>query len=376
LSITSCSEDDPPAAPEPVKYNIVEAFPNLDFASPTDLQDPGDGTNRLFVAEQDGVIRVFDDSPTVNTTEIFLNIRRRVGVLGGNEQGLLSFAFDPQFPTNGHFYVAYTSTEIADTLFSRISRFTVAPPTANSVDPASEEIVLSFVQPGAGHNGGQLVFDSDGYLYFGFGDGNRRLEAQDLSTLLGAVIRIDVSTLPYQVPIDNPFINDPMARDEIYAFGFRHPWRLTIDPVTETMWTGDVGNALYEEIDIVESGKNYGWGCREGFHEFDPCAGTPLSDFADPIWEYARDDGFAIVGGYVYRGAVYSELVGKYLYADYISGQLWALSYDGTSATNHLLIEDTGLVVSSFGLGRNGVLYVCAWNASAPTKIYKITESR
>lgn len=373
LPVVSCSSDRPTDAGGGEAYKLIDAFPNLDFSRPVDLQAANDGSNRLFVLEQEGLIRSFDNSATTSTARNFLDIRVRVGLLDYGEKGLLSLAFSPDFPTSGEFYVYYTATKKDTTFESRLSRFTAVPPGANSVDPNTEEIVLSFEQPTQLHNGGQLVFDDQGYLYFSFGDGGSRFQAQDPSDLLGSIVRIDVSTDPYAIPPDNPFVQDASKRPEIFAYGFRNPWRMTIDPTTKLMYVGDVGSGFIEEIDIIEPGGNYGWNCREGSHQRESC--TDTLGLTGPIWEYSHNEGSAIVGGYVYRGSQLTTLVGKYVYADYFSGRLWALMYDGAVAHNELLIQNTGLIVSSLGLDGQGGLYMCSYDPASPSKIYKLIET-
>jgi len=365
----ACSEDDPVQPETGITYSLVEAFPNLVFDSVVDLQDPKDGTNRLFVVEQPGIIRVFDNSPGVTTSRVYMDIETRVGILDYREKGLLSLAFDPQFAANGKLYVFYTATsKIDSTAQSRLSRFTVNPPTSNNVDESTEEVLLSFDQPHKSHNGGQIAFDNSGYLYVSIGDGGEpfRLAAQNTTTFFGTVIRIDVSTTPYSIPPGNPYTAPDLP--EIFAHGFRNPWRMTIDPVTGMIFTGDVGSGQWEEIDVVEVGKNYGWSCRQGAHEHDFCADT--TGFTDPIWEYSHAEGSAVVGGVVYRGSELPDLVGKYVYADYISGRMWALTFDGT-ISNVLLTQNLGIIASSFALDENGVLYICEYAIGA-SRIFKV----
>jgi len=373
VALAACSEDDP-AAPDPkMGYVLVEAFPNLTFNGFVDLQEANDGSNRLFAIEQGGFIRVFENADTTTTTDLFLNISRRVGPLNYGEKGLLSLAFDPQFPTNGHFYVYYTATsDIDSTVESRISRFTVSPPSGNSVDANTEQIILTVPQPTELHNGGQLFFDAAGYLYFSFGEGGTRQQAQNLLNLLGTVIRIDVRTLPYTIPDGNPFKGHSANREEIFAYGFRNPWRMAMDSVTGMIWLGDVGAGLWEEVNVVEVGKNYGWNCREGTQDVEACAGNV---FEDPIWQHSHAEGDAVIGGFVYRGAKHATLVGKYVYSDFTAMEVWALSYDGTSATREVLVDNKDFLMSAFSVDANGTVYLCEWDGSTgPGKVYKLIE--
>ena len=349
---------------------IVNAFPQLTFSRPVDLQAPDDGTNRSFVVEQRGVIHTFPNDPDVSAATIFLNIENRV-FDGNNEMGLLGLAFHPNFVSNGFFYVNYNPNNIS----SRISRFQVSSSDPNVAVPDSEVVLLEFSQPYTNHNGGQLAFGPDGFLYIASGDGGSggdpEENGQDRSTLLGAILRIDVDSnengLNYGIPASNPFVDEEEFRDEIFAYGLRNPWRMSFDVNTGLLWAADVGQGRWEEIDIIENGNNYGWNVMEGAHCFgaDNCDDTNLTL---PVYEYSHDnDDLSITGGYVYRGAVISELSGKYIYADYISGRIWALSTDLNSSPENELLLDTNLEISSFGTDTNEELYFCAFDGA----IYK-----
>ena len=234
-----------------------------------------------------------------------------------------------------------------------------------AVAPESELVILEVPQPYANHNGGQIAFGPDGYLYIGLGDGGSagdpRRNGQNPSTLLGAILRIDVSGAtaeqPYAIPLDNPFV-DGGGRPEIWAYGLRNPWRFSFDRETGELWTGDVGQNRWEEIDIIERGGNYGWNAMEGHHCFQPSSDCENEDFIPPVWEYSLDgDACSVIGGYVYRGTAIQTLVGTYVYADFCTGEIFGLRRDGEDVVNRLLV-DTDLRISSFGEDNDGELYV------------------
>ena len=368
-------------AQDAAPYRIVDAFPALEFHRPVDLQSPRDGTNRLFVVEQDGVIRVFHNEPGVATSEVFVDLRGRVN-RDGNEMGLLGLAFAPDYASSGAFYVDYTASKMLRRI-TRISRLTVGA-NANVADATSERAVLEIPQPWSNHNGGQVAFGPDGMLYIAMGDGGAggdpRGNAQDRASLLGKILRLDVSRHPYAIPQDNPFRGNQNGwKEEIFAFGLRNPWRFSFDRETGQLWAGDVGQVTWEEIDIVEAGKNYGWDCREGLHPFEPadqrsevCGGA--GPMTDPVWAYGRDQGISVTGGYVYRGRLLPDLVGWYVYADYGSGRIWALRVANGQAENRLL-ANAGILISTFGCDEAGELLICAHDPSnGPTRIYRLVS--
>ncbi len=367
FAIPACSEDDNPQAAKS-KAGVTQAFPGLTFDRPVDLEQPGDGTNRLFVLEQAGRILVFENDPATASANVFLDIRDRVSD-AGNEEGLLGLAFHPEYETNGYFYVYYS---VANPRRTRLSRFQVSAQDPNAADPQSESILLEIDQPFSNHKGGRLVFGPDGYLYLGPGDGGSAGDpngnGQNRSVLLGKILRIDVAQSPYGIPADNPFAgNTEGFREEIYAYGMRNPWRFSFDPVTGWLWVADVGQDLYEEIDIVEKGKDYGWNIMEGKHCYNnlqcSTAGLVL-----PIWEYSHQEGQSITGGFVYRGAKLPELSGAYIYGDFVAGKIWALRYDGQAAPKNSLLSDTNLNISSFGVDKDGEIYFLAFDG----KIYTL----
>ena len=353
-------------------YMVEAAFPNLTFNQPVGVVSPGDGTSRLFVVEQTGVIRVFQTSRTVASSSVFLDISSRV--LFGGEQGLLGLAFHPNYAVNGYFYVDYVAGNPTRTV---IARYSVS---ANNPDQAvtnSEFILLEIAQPYSNHKGGQLAFGADGYLYIGMGDGGSGGDplgnGQNRASLLGKILRIDVNSPSqgrnYKIPPDNPYAGNTAGyREEIYAYGFRNPWRFSFDQLTGSFWVADVGQNEREEIDLVGKGKNYGWNIMEGTLTY---SGGSQVGLELPVWEYSHAEGIAVIGGYVYRGTNLTGLNNKYIYGDYGSGKIWALQYDGIAASVNTLLADTNLNPSSFGLDEKNELYFCALDG----KIYLLKQS-
>lgn len=351
---------------------IEVAFPNLTFNQPVGIVSPTDGANRLFVVEQPGVIRVFNNSANAPSSSVFLDISN--SVLYSGEQGLLGLAFSPNYVTNGYFYVDYVASNPTRTV---IARYSVSANNPNQAQSNSEFILLQISQPFPNHKGGQLAFGPDGYLYVGMGDGGSGGDplgnGQNRSTLLGKILRIDVNSPSagrnYTIPADNPFVGNTLGyREEIYAYGFRNPWRFSFDPPTGRLWVGDVGQDREEEIDIVEKGKNYGWNIMEGTLTYSSGSQVGLEL---PVWEYDHSQGIAIIGGYVYHGSTAPSLTGAYVYGDYGSGRIWALTLNGTGAPTNTLLSDTTLTLSSFGVDSNGELYICAFDG----KIYKFNST-
>lgn len=374
----------------PLEVRVVPGFPKLEWPEwarggddglprqprPVVLTGTSDGTNRVFVASQHGTIHVFPNDPDVEEMQTFLDIRDRVQYDDKmNEEGLLGLAFPPKFKENGEFFVYYTAKPTAENPhLSVISRFRVSKEDPNKADAASEEILLTIPQPYWNHNGGTIVFGPDGYLYIGLGDGGFRDDpqnnAQNLNSLLGKILRIDVdhqnAGLNYAIPKDNPFVDrGDQARGEIWAYGIRNVWRIAFDRETGVLWAGDVGQDLWEEIDLIVKGGNYGWNLREATHKFqsktkpEKKGSGPRPDLIEPIWEYHHDIGKSITGGSVYRGKEVPQLKGGYIYADYVSGQVWALWYDPQKkqvTANRELLKN-GLPILSFGEDDNGEIY-------------------
>ena len=332
------------------------------LASPVFVTDPGDG--RLFVVEQRGTIRIAE-SGTIRTTP-FLDVTALVRL--GSERGLLGLAFDPSFAENGKFYVNYTDLS-GDTV---IERYSVSS-DPSLADPSSGELVLRIDQPFANHNGGHLTFGPDGMLYIGTGDGGSGGDplnsGQTLSTLLGKMLRIDVSgPLPYSIPVTNPFFSEPAARSEIWAYGLRNPWRYSFDRGTGDLYIGDVGQNAIEEIDFQPSsspgGENYGWRRMEGSRCFNPSTGCNDGSLVLPILEYDHSQGCSVTGGYVYRGTTRPALEGIYFFGDFCSGRLWGARRDEQGTWASAILLETGLTVSSFGEDSRGNLYLIDYGGS------------
>lgn len=316
---------------------VERAFPNLKLTRPVVLTHAGDGSGRLFVCVQQGLIQCFPNRQDVTAEEVqtFLDLRQKVVYKEReNEEGLLGMAFHPRYAENGEFFLYYTTTDAPHT--SVISRFRVSQEDPNKADPNFEEELLRIPQPYWNHNGGTIIFGPDGYLYIGLGDGGAANDphghGQNLKTLLGSILRIDVdrkdSGRKYAIPQDNPFVGREDAQGEIWAYGLRNVWRMAFDRKTKVLWAADVGQNLWEEIDLIVRGGNYGWNLREGTHPFAAGGDQPRRDLIDPIWEYHHNIGKSITGGNVYRGASALSLDGLYVYADYVSGLVWALDYD------------------------------------------------
>ena len=362
-----------PPSPAPLTELAIEpAFPALSLSRMVDLTYPPDGSDRLYVVLQPGRIVSFRNDPNVDTAELFLDIRDRVNDRG-EEEGLLGLAFDPRYAANGHLYVYYSASSPRRSV---VSRFTAGADGLRA-DPGSERVLLEVAQPYANHNGGQITFGPDGYLYIALGDGGSRADpqgnGQDLSTLLGSIIRINVSTLDstgtYAIPSDNPFVGRGGARPEIWAYGLRNPWRFSFDRATGDLWTADVGQNRFEEVDIVLPGLNYGWKIMEGGHCFESSA-CDRTGLEMPVAEYGREGGCSVTGGYVYRGSRLPSLYGAYVYGDYCTGRIWALRHDGEEVTEQMQIVDSSLRIPSFGEDAAGELYVLSFDG----KIYRLVQ--
>lgn len=359
-----------PRAPggTPGAIGIVPAFPDLPaFSQPVYLTHSGDNSNRLFVVEQAGVIRVFANRPDVSTSKVFLDIRDRV--TDGGERGLLGLAFAPDYASSGLFYVYYTDNSSCggSQLCSVLARYRVSA-DPDVADPASATSVMTVPQPRDNHNGGTILFGPDGYLYWGLGDGGGGGDpdghGQNRDSLLGKLLRIDVSSLPYRIPADNPFsASTDNTRDEIWALGLRNPYRFSFDRETRRLWLADVGQNAMEEIDVIEKGGNYGWKWYEGTRVNQ--SGAPTGCCKAPIHTYLHADNngsASITGGHVYRGSAVPALRGRYLYADFLTSRVWALSVnDQLQETGNQLIGTAEENVSGFGEDQQGEVYIVGY---------------
>ena len=366
--------DDPSlGAAAAVSYRTENAFPGLSFDSPVDLTTPNDNTNRLFAVAQSGLIRVFANRPDVSVATVFLDIQSKV--LSSGEMGLLGLAFHPSYRQNGFFYVNYNPRNSSETI---ISRFKVNPANPNQADPNSEVILFRFNQPYSNHNGGSMQFGPDGFLYVASGDGGSggdpQNNAQNLTTLLGKILRVDVNATDrgnYGIPRDNPYRGNTQGyREEIFAYGLRNPWRMSFDRNTRTLWAGDVGQNAREEIDIIVRGGNYGWRMKEGKNCYNPATNCTQTGQIDPILDYVQTNGDrSVTGGYVYRGRQLSSLRGKYIYGDFVSGRIWALTFSGNRLISNVQIASGAGNISAFGVDANDELYFCDYSSRQIKKI-------
>lgn len=311
----------------------------------------------VYVVEQDGVVLGF----RAGEETTLLDLRARVS-RSGNEEGLLSLALDPTFERNGYVWLYYSVA--GGERRTRLARFTADLARGGVIDPTSELVVLEQAQPYPNHNGGAIRFGPDGMLYLGLGDGGAADDphghGQNLETLLGSVIRIDVrdatTAAPYVVPADNPFAATAGARPEIWAYGVRNPWRMSFDAATGELWLADVGQNAWEEVDVVVRGGNYGWNRTEGRECFSPRSGCDRSGLTEPVAAYSHDDGCSVSGGFVYRGDAVPALSAYYLYSDYCSGTLWALA--AAARGEPIVLGQVAGRVAGFGVDAAGELYV------------------
>ncbi len=366
-STTQPRNDDPPVASVP-EIALQQVFADLTFTQPVAMrQAPGDAT-RWYVVERAGRVRVFDNDPAVQVSDLFFDISSLVSTSG--EGGLLGIAFHPDFPVTPEVYVSYTRAGTSDPLVSYLSRF-FSTDNGQTLDPGTEQVLLTINQEQSNHNGGDVHFGPDGYLYLGFGDsggaGDPRGYGQALSVLHGAMIRIDIDgASPYAIPAGNPYVGNGFCTQgfgaapcpEIFAWGFRNPWRFSFDSATGDLWAGDVGQNNWEEIDVVEAGLNYGWSVREGAHCYPPGSTCRTEEFTDPITEYGRSVGGSVTGGYVYRGADVPDLVGWYVFGDFNVGRILAIPANSAPGVVPTELLDTDMSIVAFGEGNDGELYV------------------
>jgi glucose/arabinose dehydrogenase len=335
------------------------------LSSPLDLEQPNDGTGRFFVVEQGGRIRILQNGSVLATP--FLDISSKVVV--DTEEGLLGVAFHPQFAQNGRYYVNYDRSGGPLGQQTVIAEYTV-PAGTNVTSATTERILLVVDQPFTNHKAGQLAFGSDGFLYFGLGDGGSGNDplgnGQNTQTLLGKMLRIDVNTTSagkaYGVPADNPFVGGG-GLPEIYAYGFRNPWRFSFDRMTGRLFCADVGQGRFEEVDLVTKGGNFGWSIMEGAHCLN---GTTcnMTGLTLPIVEYDHSEGIAVIGGFVYRGSAIPSLAGTYVMGDFGSGTIWGVTENPPGTFTRTTLLSTGRSISSFGQDTSGELYVVDYSGS------------
>lgn len=373
-----------------------DAFPNINFSFPVEIQNANDGSDRLFVVEQSGQIKVFQNSTSIAASEVytFLDISSKVNYSSGQEIGLLGLAFHPNYTQNGYFYVYYVDR--ATNFEMVVARYQVNASNANLADPNSETIIFRFEKnnSNSNHNGGKIAFGPDGYLYVSIGDGggagDPNKNAQNLDIAFGSILRVDVDVdgnnplesnpaLPngnYEIPSNNPRVG-LNGLDELYAWGIRNTWKLSFDVPTGRLWGADVGQDDYEEINLIERGGNYGWNRFEANSDEDGSTNLVTQPDIKPIYYYDHSSGdVSITGGYVYRGSSNDPSIqGKYIFGDYVSGRVWSLDYNSSnnSSTSELLFRTNGQFISSFGLDESGEIYFSDYGSNA--KIYKIFGS-
>jgi len=391
------------------KLELKPAYPNLKFSRPLAMIEAPDGTHRQFVIEQEGRIWILPTDRTGSEPKLFLDITARHPFVD-NEEGLLSLAFHPQFKSNGKFYLWYSHP--SEPKHTVLAEWQISKTDPNKADPASERVLLQIKKPNNwwNHNGGTVMFGPDGYLYLSIGDGGDGYDPHDagqqLNNLFGKIIRIDVNSrtagLEYGIPKDNPFVDVSkqdalksapsdmtanVTRQEIWAYGVRNPWRASFDRETGELWVGDVGQDIFEEVDVIKKGGNYGWSAREAFHPLNgPNHQVRGSQPIDPIIEYAHNPnsqpdskfpkhsiGVSITGGYVYRGKKIPALRGVYVYADFQMGTIWGLRYENgkVTADGQLVSPDYQRNIPSFAQDSDGELYVISFDGT----IYDLVEA-
>lgn len=353
---------------------IARAYPDVSFNLPLGVRFPDDGENKVYVAEFGGRVMVMDNSSEADNPSVFLDISDRIATNPPGE--FFAVEFHPDYADNGHFFVRYRLDNPKRNVLSRFTRSEEDPLVA---DVDSEVVLFEYETPNntQGHYGGDIAFGPDGYLYVPLGDGGVLFDdvgnSQNLSVFPGKVLRLDVDNpangLNYGIPPNNPFVGNTEGwREEIFAYGLRNPWRLTIDRSTGDVWVGDVGESSWEEVNWIQPGQNYGWPIMEG----EACApfnppGCDQTGLTLPVWAYSHDVGNSITGGYVYRGNAIPVLRGRYVYADFSTMRIWAIDRD--NPTSSTLLRDTGFNMTTFGEDLEGELYFTQFFAG---NIFKI----
>ncbi len=350
--------------------------------SPVCMVAANDGSGRKFVVEQRGIIYILDKNNQLLSSP-FLDLKDKITKLSSNydERGLLGMALHPDFKKNGRFFVYYSSTlpQNKNDHIAVLSEFK-ADPTNPNKSFLEETVILTIPQPEWNHNGGQILFDTNGYLLLGLGDGGNAGDShglvgngQNLKSLLGKIIRIDINKLPYAIPSDNPFVGSKEASPEIYAYGLRNPWRFSLDKITNQIFCGDVGQNKYEEINIIEKGKNYGWKIMEGYHFFEPRSNANPASFTLPITEYDHSVGSSICGGFVYRGKKFTKMYGKYIFADW-RGVLFCLTQNKDKTWNREILKTDfvdfkNININSLAEDTDGELYLLVQDLDGPFQL-------
>ncbi len=350
------------------QIKLVTAFPKLRFSQPLYLTAAPDNSNRIFVVQKGGKILVFPNNPQVTSAKVFLDISKKIYPYG--ERGLLGLAFQPDYAKSGIFYVYYSTP---GTHYSIVARYKVSSKDKDLADPNSEQIIFRLKQPYGNHNGGMIAFGPDQMLYIGLGDGGSggdpKDNGQNLGTLFAAILRIDPkNSTTYSIPKDNPFAGNTKGwKQEIWAYGLRNPWRFSFDRKTGDLWAGDVGQNAVEEIDLITKGGNYGWRLMEGNRRYGSSKHKAPTPPIPPVIDILQSTGLArsITGGYVYRGSKIQNLIGKYLYGDYVTGNIWVLEYDKAKKK---VLSNTKVArlssLDSFGEDQNGELYAISLSGS------------
>jgi glucose/arabinose dehydrogenase len=371
MMLSGCgSVSRPAASPAAISLQLVTSG----LTSPLDLEQPADSSGRLFVVEQGGRIRILQNGTLL--PQSFLDISSKiVPNFAGTEMGLLGMTFHPSFQQNRKFYLNYVRSSSGQ-IQSVIAEYVQSPANSNLADPASERILLVVNQAGnfPNHKAGQLAFGPDGFLYFGLGDGGGAGDpfghGQNTQTLLGKMMRIDVNStspgLAYSIPPDNPFATGG-GLPEIFAIGFRNPWRFSSDRATGRLFVADVGQNSFEEVDLVQKGGNYGWNIMEGAHCFDPPSGCNMTGLTPPIVEIPHPEAEAVIGGFVYHGTALADLQGSYIFGD-LNGKIWSLQEGPPNTFTRKLLSNSGLSISSFGQDEDGEIYVVDFTG----KVFKI----
>lgn len=356
---------------DPSQVSVALQLVATGLQRPVSVRAAGDGSERLFIVEQPGRIRIIDADGLRPTP--FLDIVNRVRD-ASNEQGLLGLAFHPEYAINGRFFINYTDHS-GNTVIAEYARSEGDP---NLSSPSSEAIIMTIEQPYSNHNGGDLAFGPDGYLWISTGDGGSggdpQGNGQNPKTLLGKLLRVDIDRgSTYTIPTDNPFADDPEVSDEVWALGLRNPWRFSFDRETGDLFIGDVGQGAWEEIDFEArtdpGGRNYGWNTMEGSHCFESSS-CSTEGLTPPVAEYSHALGCSVTGGYVYRGTRFPALLGLYIFGDFCSGKVWGLKSENPGNWSEAVVGQTGVSISGFGEDENGELYLTdLWSGS----VYLVT---
>jgi glucose/arabinose dehydrogenase len=355
--------------PAPNGYTVTTAVPQAAFSEMTAMHwIPGDPSHAL-VLERSGIVWRVNTADSTEQATVYLDVRDRMLDSLTQEEGLLGLAFAPDFQNSGRLYLHYTAPGDAPINPGGIPRKGVIARFQGSnvsADLATEARVIEFPDPLSNHNGGAIAFGPDGYLYASLGDGGGAGDplgnGQNLGTLFGTIMRLDVSVpTGYAIPPDNPFVGVPGARGEIWAYGLRNVWRMSFDTATGALWVGDVGQGRVEEINVIVRGGNYGWSRLEGTRCYKPVTGCDPTGTIQPVVEYTHQFGCAVTGGYVYHGASLPELQGWYIYGDFCTGRVWAVNAEGERKTP-IPIADTGLAISSFAQAPDGEVYAVTFD--------------